>query len=122
MNIAGLPAHPLLVHLAVVMVPLGGLAFIGTMWRAAWRREYAWLIAVVALVGALGAILAAQTGESLEHALRAASTTRLRLGDHPQQGSTAEVMAAAAVVAIVIAGDSGARLVWLQVGTLVTPR
>jgi hypothetical protein len=36
----GLPAHPLLVHAAVVLVPLAAVSFIITGVREVWRRAY----------------------------------------------------------------------------------
>ncbi|MFA7250298.1 MAG: DUF2231 domain-containing protein [Dehalococcoidia bacterium] len=93
MNIAGLPAHPLLVHLAVVLVPIAALAFVLVMWRGSWRRAYGGLIAAAAAVGAAGALLAAQSGESLEHTLRATQGIRRELGEHPEQGDAAEFLA-----------------------------
>jgi uncharacterized membrane protein len=159
MTIAGLPAHPLLVHLAVVLVPIAAVAFVALMWRPAWRQQYGWLIAAMAVAGGVGAFLAAQSGEALEDTLRQVTGTRVKLGDHPDNGDTAEILAllfAATTVAMwsverwgqrwslpawtpravyivgaiaavgaaatmVIAGDSGARLVWQELGTFVKP-
>lgn len=165
MTIAGLPLHPLVVHMAVILVPIAALALLGTAWHPGWRRQHGLLIALLAAAGAAGAFLAAQTGEALEETIRAAarqSGTRVRFGDHPSQGNTAEMFAlllavcAAAVCGLewwsqrrgitpapwmwrmlysvsalvsigavgtmVIAGDSGARLVWEQIGTFVGQR
>ena len=102
-NIAGLPAHPLLVHLAVVFVPLAAAAFVLTMWRDTWRRGYASLVAAGAAAGATGAVLAAQSGEALEETLRRTAPTRPRFGEHPEQGDTAEILAVVfAIIAITV--------------------
>ena len=143
-------------HLVVVLVPCAALSFVATMWRPAWRRDYLWLVAAIALVGGVGAILAAQSGEALEDAIRAAAAAghRPQLDPHPDQGDVAEMTSAlfafvvvgmwalqrfasqrmpawawtalygagvlaaiGALIAVVMAGDSGARLVWLDPGS-----
>jgi uncharacterized membrane protein len=62
----GLPAHPLLVHMPVVIIPLTLLLAIAAV---AWRRGRSVLSLVVAgaaTVGMLGAQLAVMSGEPLE--------------------------------------------------------
>ena len=51
-KVGGVPVHPLVVHGAVVLVPLAVLALIALGWKAEWRRSYALHIAVLALAGA----------------------------------------------------------------------
>lgn len=154
-----MPAHQLLVHAAVILVPLASIGFAATCWRSDWRRWFAIPVAALAVAGAAFAILAAQSGGPLEHAVREAAlqagSSRPSFGEHPEQGDTAEVwaiiMAVAiagalgidrfdkrlrlpawsgtaayavalvpaliALAAIVIAGHSGAKLVWEKVGS-----
>ncbi|MEO9256061.1 MAG: DUF2231 domain-containing protein [Tepidiformaceae bacterium] len=153
----GLPAHALLVHGAVVLVPLAALALITTGWKQSWRRAYSFPSALLAVGGMAFAFLAQQTGEPLKHAIRdAAVGQQVNFGEHPDQGNTAflfaialgltavgfwavdrygerwnlpkwtalasygvvVVVAMAATTAMVIAGHSGAILVWRDVGTL----
>lgn len=158
-RLAGLPAHPLLVHAAVILVPLAAIGFASTCWRSDWRRWFAIPVAALAIAGAAFAILAAQSGGPLEHAVREAAVqagaSRPTFGEHPEQGDTAEfwsiimavtivaalltdrfghrlrlpawsgtaayatalVPALIALVTIVIAGHSGAELVWEKVGS-----
>src|SRR6266581_3580275 len=85
-SVFGLPAHPLVVHIAVVLVPLAALSLIAVGWNERLRRRYYLPIAVVALAGAVGAFLAEQTGGSLRRALREAGK---RVGNHPQEGNIA---------------------------------
>jgi hypothetical protein len=109
-KIFGLPAHPLLVHAAVVLVPLAALAWIGTGWRDAWRRAYYLPITLLALGGAGAAFLAKQSGEPLAESVRHAGK---RVGEHPEQGDTAFVFAvlfAAACVAVFAWQRFGATL------------
>ena len=86
----GVPPHPLMVHMAVVLVPLAALALIAVGWNRAWRHQYYMPIMLVAIAGAVGAFLAKQTGGSLKRALREAGK---RAGSHPQQGNTAFLLA-----------------------------
>ena len=88
-TVFGLPAHPLLVHAAVVLVPLAALALIATGWHEAWRRAYLLPITLLAVGGAGFSFLAKQSGESLQQSVRAAGK---RVGDHPEQGDTAFVV------------------------------
>jgi siderophore synthetase component len=145
------------VHAAVVLVPLAALALIALCWKADWRRQYAFPIAVLALGGAAAAILAAATGGNLEATIRDAAGTRVRFGEHPEQGDTARLFAVLfamgatglwvletwrerlklqswtstaayaassvigviAILTMVVAGHSGAALVWKDVGNFV---
>jgi uncharacterized membrane protein len=167
-EIAGLPVHALVVHFAVVLVPLAAIALIATGWKTDWRKRYALAIAVIAIAGAVAAFVAAQTGEDLAHTVRqsaAAAGARAPLGEHPEQGDNAEVAAITFAVAasvffvleqwsdqlhvlgdqvvrwrpavtyvaasgfavlaltmMVIAGHSGAALVWKDVGNYVSAK
>lgn len=159
-TVFGLPAHPLVVHAAVVLVPLSALAFICTAWRREWRDMYLLPVSLMASAGAVAAFIAKETGESLEDAVK---ETGKRLGEHPEQGDIAFIVtvlfglctvgsylvlrfgpavrrrvgledrlqlpvsdataaylvtlpfAIAATVYVVIAGHSGAELVWKTV-------
>jgi hypothetical protein len=97
-DLFGLPAHALLVHAAVVLVPLAalGVALIG--WRASWRRSYLLPLALLAVTAAGFAFLAKESGEPLQasvrSAARAAGARRPSFGEHPQQGDAAMIWAA----------------------------
>ena len=159
-EVFGLPAHPLIVHAAVVLIPLAAIGLLGLGWKPAWRHQFGLSIAVIAIAGAGAAFLAAATGESIEGTIRDAAGTRVNFGEHPEQGELARnislLFAAAAcamwavetykerlnlkpwlpvatylgasalgvvaVASIVVAGHSGAALVWKDVGNFVTPR
>jgi hypothetical protein len=65
-TIFGLPAHPLIIHAVVVLVPLAALgAIVVAVWPAA-RERYAPLALAVATVALLSVPLATHTGELLE--------------------------------------------------------
>ncbi len=64
-TIGGLPLHPLLVHVVVVVLPLGVLGLLAVLFVPKWRQAYG-LLAVGALaVGAVAALAAVKTGEQL---------------------------------------------------------
>jgi hypothetical protein len=66
-TIAGLPAHALLVHIVVVMVPLTALLVILTvLWPAAQRR-LGIITPLVAFATLVAVPLTTQSGEWLEH-------------------------------------------------------
>lgn len=162
-KLAGLPAHAVLVHAAVVLVPLAALALAALCWRAALRKHYSLPVALLSVAGAVSAFLAKSSGEPLEERVEDAASAagiRARFGDHPEQGDTAFIFAALlalasitlwavqrygdrwslprrsavvvyvvalvpaalAVVTMVIAGHSGAELVWDDVGTFAAGR
>ena len=65
-NLFGLPAHPLLVHVPVVLIPLAALGAIAIAVRPAWRIRFGALVVAIAGVGLLGLQLAMGAGEELE--------------------------------------------------------
>jgi hypothetical protein len=158
-----LPTHALLVHGAVVLVPLAAVALVATGWRSDWRRTYSLPVAILAVAGGCFALLAQQSGGPLKRSIRdaaARSGERVSFGDHPQQGNNAMLFAVAlaavalvywaivqfgprrnlpnwaptaayavtgvvavlATVGILLAGHSGATLVWRDVGSLPAGR
>jgi hypothetical protein len=65
-TIFGLPAHPLVVHAVVVLVPLAALsALVVALWPAA-RSRYAPLALGIATLALISIPLATQTGDQLE--------------------------------------------------------
>lgn len=69
-TIMGLPAHPLVIHAVVVLIPLAALgAIVVVVWPAA-RERYASLTLAVATVALLSVPLAMHTGDLLEAHVR----------------------------------------------------
>ncbi|NDZ95812.1 hypothetical protein G3I13_06490 [Streptomyces sp. SID6673] len=65
-TVNGLPAHPLLVHAVVVLVPLASLmAVLAVLWPGA-RRRLGFLVPLVALAALIAVPLATSAGEALE--------------------------------------------------------
>ena len=65
----GIPSHPLFVHLPAVLLPLAAIGVVIMVARPAWYLRYRWAVLAVGLVGTLGAVMAASSGESLEESL-----------------------------------------------------
>jgi hypothetical protein len=73
-TIGGLPAHPLLVHIPVVLVPVTAVvAFCAIVPK--WRTHALWAATITGFVAAVGIYLAADAGDALEHAARQTATT-----------------------------------------------
>jgi uncharacterized membrane protein len=84
----GLPAHPLLVHVPVVLVPLAGLMAIAFALRAKWLDRFGWWLVAITGVGAAGAVLAAGSGEKLERRVGGSDA----LEKHAELGDTAKLV------------------------------
>jgi hypothetical protein len=68
-SISGIPLHPLIVHIPVMMVPLAFLGAVLALVRPPWRSWALPLTAVFAGVALAGVQLAMQSGEGLEELL-----------------------------------------------------
>lgn len=69
MDILGLPLHPLVVHAAVVLVPLAALGALAVVISGALRERYGWLTACFAAAAAVSAVVARLSGEALASSL-----------------------------------------------------
>ncbi|MBY8862429.1 hypothetical protein K7711_38580 [Nocardia sp. CA2R105] len=82
-TINGLPAHVLLVHIIVVLVPLTSLlAILCAVWRPV-RQRLVWLVAALAAVTVVMTPITTDAGEWLEHKIgrSPAIHTHAHLGD-----------------------------------------
>ena len=90
-EIFGLPAHPLLVHAAVVLIPLGAITMLVALWPK-WRRSMLVATAILAVSGAIFILAAANTGGALEE--RAEGTSdRALINAHAEAGERAQAPA-----------------------------
>ena len=62
----GLPAHPLIVHAVVVLLPLAAIGVVLCALVPAWRGPYAPLVLVAAVVATVAVLFAQGSGEELE--------------------------------------------------------
>lgn len=83
MTINGLPAHPLLVHLVLVMLPLSSLmAITGSVWPAA-QRKFGFLTPLAALGAMIFVPITIHAGEQLAEAMH---LTGAAITDHEALG------------------------------------
>src|SRR4051812_36195791 len=65
----GIPAHPLLVHAVVVLLPLAAVGAIALAVRPQWRRKYSWPVLGLTVAGVGAVPLAQKAGEQLQKKL-----------------------------------------------------
>jgi hypothetical protein len=104
-RVLGLPAHPLFIHAAVVLVPLLAVAgILYAVWPGA-RRHVRWTLIVLA-VATPGAVFAAkESGEAFEKSDNLQSPQlQEKIGEHEDFGSTLWlIVLGLAVVALALA-------------------
>ena len=90
-TIGGLPAHPLMVHIPVALVPLAMLGVLAMVIRRSWFERLWVAVTVVVGIGAAGTFLAAGSGEELEDGIRASGQNiSSALHDHAEMGEGAQ--------------------------------
>jgi hypothetical protein len=102
-KIFGLPAHPLLVHIPVALIPLCAVGAVMMVASASWRQRIGWIVVVLAGVAVVASQLSAGSGEALEEALDEGSPLIHR---HAELGETFVWFAIALFVALL------ALMVW----------
>jgi hypothetical protein len=101
-SFGGIPSHPLLVHIPVVLVPLATIGVVAIAIRPSLMRHYGVPVAAVAVIGFLGSVLAASSGEALEDQFRdAGQTIAGTLADHVEMGDNVKIFAFLFVAATV---------------------
>ena len=73
-NLGGIPAHPLLVHIPVVLVPLVFVAVIIASIKPSWHKTFSIPIFALSIVVFFGSFLAKESGEHLEEAMHEESS------------------------------------------------
>jgi uncharacterized membrane protein len=93
-TLGGVAAHPLFVHIPVVLVPLAAIGAILVAVRPAWLQRYGIIVAALAGIGMIGSALAANTGEQLqEQLLSRGQTPSAALDDHVELGNQVPIFA-----------------------------
>ena len=98
LEIAGLPAHILLIHGVVVLGPLAGIAAVAFALVRRSRRFLAWPLGVLALLLVPLSVLTAEAGEQLEKATPASQL----IEEHGHQGSFLRYVTALFLVAVAV--------------------
>ena len=93
-TIGGLPAHPLVVHLPVVLIPLALIGVLLMIVRPSLLPKLGVPVTVLAGLGFLGSIVAASSGEELEEQFESAGETISgTLRDHAELGENVQWIA-----------------------------
>jgi len=85
-TIGGLPAHPLIIHAVVVLIPLSALGAVAVAIRAGWNRPYAPLVAAGAVVSAITATMAELAGDALLDTINVSPAYVALLDEHGRFG------------------------------------
>jgi uncharacterized membrane protein len=82
-SLFGLPAHPLLVHIPVVLIPLGALGAVLMLWPRL-RQALGWWVCAIVVVAGIATQLAISSGQSLEEYVRESDLVRehTRIGEN----------------------------------------
>jgi uncharacterized membrane protein len=99
----GLPAHPLVVHAPVVLLPLAVIGAIAMMLRPSWYLHFRWPVLAIAAFGTVGAIFAASSGEEFEELVEDSKSGAAReaIEEHAEAGDMARNLAIVFLVAVV---------------------
>ncbi len=98
--IGDLPTHTLVVHYAVVMLPLAALALVAIILVPRWRGAFVWAAMVGLVIGTGAAFLSKESGEQLAE----------RIGEPQQHAQWGDVLPWVAVLLLVVAG----AWLWLE--------
>jgi len=73
-KVAGLPAHPLFVHIPIVLLPLAAIGVVAMAFSARIRERMGWTILGLAVVAGVSTQLAISSGEALEDHVDSSAT------------------------------------------------
>jgi hypothetical protein len=106
-TITGIPAHPLLLHVPVVLIPSLAIAAIVFAVKSEWRERYDIAYGIGAIVTMASTIVTANAGENWEHML--SGPRRMAIHDHAELGDKLKVVVVvfAALIMIQIVIDRG---------------
>lgn len=101
-KISGLPAHPLLVHIPIVLIPLASIALVLIAVSTSAHLRLRWYVLGLAAVATLGTLFAAGSGEELERDVERSAVLRehTELGDQMRPVAVLLLLAVIAVIAV----------------------
>ena len=80
----GLPAHPLFVHVPVILIPTAIVTALVFMFRTDWFGRYGIALALVSIVAMSSVFLTMQAGAALSHALHLQGEAANLISEHSQ--------------------------------------
>lgn len=99
-TIDGLPVHPLIVHLAVIAVPVAALATIILALVPRLQGKWALPVLVTSIIGAVAAFIASSSGEALAE-MEGMNEHTPPLAEHAEYGEATVICAA--ILAVLLA-------------------
>lgn len=100
-NLFGLPAHPIVIHAAVVLLPLAAIGTVLVAISAPLRRRFAVLVALCAVAAAVTVWMAQESGQGLEDRVKETDLVE----EHTEEGETVLPWAlGVAAVAVIVVG------------------
>jgi uncharacterized membrane protein len=117
-QIFGLPAHPLMVHIPIVLIPLLAVMAIGYVARPAWRPGLSAPLAILATITAVGTLLAANTGESLRDHVNRTELVRAHIQQGDQLKAIGVLFGMAVFGLVVVENAERRRWQWLKLPAL----
>jgi len=103
-TVFGLPLHPLVVHVVVVLLPLAAIGGILMAFWVRFSKRFGPLVIITAWAAFAGALAAAQTGQQLQIALS------INIGNHGTMGGLARWVSLGFAVIVSILGYLDWRL------------
>lgn len=92
-SFGGLPLHPLVVHLAVILLPFSALAMAVLVFVRLWRARFGWLTLAGLAVGTVAAVVAKESGEALAH----------RVGEPEEHARYGDILPLVAIALFIVA-------------------
>lgn len=99
-DLFGLPAHPLLVHLPIVLVPLAALVALLATILQRHRRRLAWIAGVLSALALLSTQFAIGSGEAMQSRVKKTDLVRR----HAAMGDTVRLYVLVLFVAVLLLG------------------
>jgi uncharacterized membrane protein len=99
LKLFGLPAHPLLVHLPIVLTPLLGVAVVVFAVRRPWRARFGWILAAVGAVLVIAVQFAVTSGQELLK--NAPQFQGAPIEEHQNRGETSRIYVIVLLVLLV---------------------
>jgi hypothetical protein len=100
---SGLPAHPLFVHVPVVLIPVTLVAAIALMVRPDWLGRYGIALAVASIVAMSSVFLTMQAGGALESALHLHGEAARLISEHSQAAHILAIVYTAFTALVILA-------------------
>jgi uncharacterized membrane protein len=101
-EIFGLPAHPLIVHVPVVFVPLTALLAVGYGLVPPLRRTLGWLLALTAVIAGVSSAVAVKAGEEFQKRLNGGPPGVAQHSDYGETVRNLALLAALVAVGLVV--------------------